>query len=858
MIVRRLIGLPAVSLVVLAICNLLLLTPVPNVLHSWAAVGLAILLPGLLLVNLLVGQRAEAPGLGEYLAYGVGAGLGLLVLLMLALSYLPGGLSFAQAALSLNALVILLIAGNVITLPGSPSFSVRLPHLDWNLVALAALLLGAALLRFTHLGYSELHGDEALVALRAVDVIQGWERALFIHKKGPGEILTGSAIYLLTGSLTEYAAHLPFALASWAGVLATYTLGRQWFGPVAGWWAGAMVAVDGYLMAFGRMIQYQSVIFLMVVLTVLAVERARQRGQDVTRYLLLAALFLATGLLAHYEAIIAVVPALVLLIALWQKQEGYWLVATRRMARWLALPLLLGAAICAAFYVPYVLDPEFFRDTFAYIFGHRLAGQAAPEVFPTVVGRSTLYSSTYYFWTLVGLTLLGMVRGYRLYTPLWLRVSLALLLVGALAALLVDATAFLSGTTAWLARGIFVLLFAPLWFGRGVPAAERAVWLWFGLPLMGVMFFIAKPGTHVYVFFIPWALVTGMVVGEVWQAVARRWGARPVRWLLAPVMLLLVLVFGNYVTQLFVRNDPEVLLTWDENRPAGYWTSYETPAFESIFGFPIRNGWKSVATLYAQGVMRGRFDTNDRFSMVPDWYLRGEGYCPRDEPNYYLLVPYPLPVDRPLVDEKRAQLAEKYYLWGTVSANERPHMEIYARRDRMAAEQEGSPRIFREEETSAFFDANLLAPFTHNGPLGDQPIPNPTNYRYGEHLYLVGHSVANQEVARGGEIELQLYWRADAPISADYFVSVQAINLQTTGKAGQRDGEPGCNRFPTTTWVPGDTIFDRYHVPIDEDAPPGEYMIYVKMYNEEGALPVTDEHGVVSDGALLTTITVVE
>jgi hypothetical protein len=299
-----------------------------------------------------------------------------------------------------------------------------------------------------------------------------------------------------------------------------------------------------------------------------------------------------------------------------------------------------------------------------------------------------------------------------------------------------------------------------------------------------------------------------------------------------------------------------VLLTWEENRPGGYWTSYETPACESIFGFPIRNGWKSVAALYTQGKMRGRFDTNDRFSMVPDWYLRGAGYCPRDEPNYYLLVPYPLPVDRILVDEKRRQLTDNYYLWGVVTSNEYPHMEIYARRDRMAAEQEGSPRTIREEDFVDFYNENLLEPFTRNGPLGAQPIPNSITYWFGDNIQLAGYSVASQEVHLGGEVELHLYWRTDAQVPADYFVSVQAINLETTGKAGQRDGEPGCNRFPTTTWVAGDTIFDRYHIPIAEDVQPGEYTLFVKMYNEHGTLPVTDANGVGSDGAALTMITV--
>jgi hypothetical protein len=347
-----------------------------------------------------------------------------------------------------------------------------------------------------------------------------------------------------------------------------------------------------------------------------------------------------------------------------------------------------------------------------------------------------------------------------------------------------------------------------------------------------------------------------MVAGAIWDWVAHRWGVMATHYVLAPVMALLTLLFGGYVYQLFVQNDPEVLLTWDENRPAGYWTSFETPAFESIFGFPIRNGWKSVASLYEQGVLRGRLDTNDRFSMVPDWYVRGEEYCGRDEANYYLLVPYPLPVDRPLVEQKRHELADRYYLWGVVTSNEQPHMEIYARRDRVGDEQEGAPRIIREEDFVDFYNENLLAPFTRNGPLGAQPIPNPSDFRFGDHIHLVGYQIDRQEVGRGGEVELNLYWRAGAPVGENYFVSIQPINLETNAKAGQRDGEPGCNRFPTTTWVVGDTLFDRYFVPIAEDAEPGEYTILVKMYNDAGTLPVMDANGMTGDGAILTTITV--
>jgi hypothetical protein len=569
---------------------------------------------------------------------------------------------------------------------------------------------------------------------------------------------------------------------------------------------------------------------------------------------------LATGLLYHYEAVIALLPATWLLFCLWRLHGGSPWLATAQLARQLLLPLGVGVGVLASFYLPFIRDPEFFRDTYAYIFDYRLAGHTVPEGLAVIAGRSTLYSSSYYFWTLVGLTVLGLLAVYHRYTPRPLRVVLTALLVAVLGLLIWDPIAFTAAP--WrLAPLLVTVLFLPGWVAPHIAAAERAAWLWFGVTLIGVLFFVKKPGTHVYIFFIPWALVAGMVVGQLWEASYLRWGERMVRGLVAPLLVLLALLFGNYVRQLFVVNEVEVLRTWDENRPVGYWTSYDSPAFESIFGFPIRNGWQTVATLYDQGVMQGRFETNDRFSMVPDWYLRGEEYCARDEGKYYLIVPYPLPVDRAIVDEQRRALDDKYTLWGTVTTNGQPHMEIYTRRDAVDLQAGTPPYEFRSEEYVDYFNRQLLAPFTRNGPLGAQPIPNPTAIGFGDQISLIGYQVDRAMVAAGGELEVALYWSTAAPLDTDYFVSIQIIDLGDATKAGQRDGEPGCNRFPTTTWVPGDRIYDRYHVPINVAARPGDYSIYVTMYSVDDAgaqqvLPVTQADGTVTSGAILGTVTV--
>ena len=78
-------------------------------------------------------------------------------------------------------------------------------------------------------------------------------------------------------------------------------------------------------------------------------------------------------------------------------------------------------------------------------------------------------------------------------------------------------------------------------------------------------------------------------------------------------------------------------------------------------------------------------------------------------------------------------------------------------------------------------------------------------------------------------------------------------------KAGQRDGEPVCNNLPTSRWLAGDTIIDRYYIPIFADAPPGTYTLLAGMYEGESGerLDIFAEDGApIGDAFGLTEITV--
>ena len=99
-------------------------------------------------------------------------------------------------------------------------------------------------------------------------------------------------------------------------------------------------------------------------------------------------------------------------------------------------------------------------------------------------------------------------------------------------------------------------------------------------------------------------------------------------------------------------------------------------------------------------------------------------------------------------------------------------------------------------------------------------------------------------IRRGDALPLTLYWRALVPAQRSYTVFLQVINSAGV-KAGQIDRLPCDGGCSTTTWRPGDLIGEWYELPIQPDAPPGEYQLIAGMYDLATAerLPWLDAQG---------------
>jgi dolichyl-phosphate-mannose-protein mannosyltransferase len=113
-------------------------------------------------------------------------------------------------------------------------------------------------------------------------------------------------------------------------------------------------------------------------------------------------------------------------------------------------------------------------------------------------------------------------------------------------------------------------------------------------------------------------------------------------------------------------------------------------------------------------------------------------------------------------------------------------------------------------------------------------VGTPTRVRFGDSALLIGYDVQLSQpvVKESRPLTLTLYWHALAPMSTSYkaFVHVVGANQQIMT---QRDSVPGDGEYPTTGWLEGEYLVDVYRLDLQADMPPGDYIIYVGLYDPD-------------------------
>jgi hypothetical protein len=110
-------------------------------------------------------------------------------------------------------------------------------------------------------------------------------------------------------------------------------------------------------------------------------------------------------------------------------------------------------------------------------------------------------------------------------------------------------------------------------------------------------------------------------------------------------------------------------------------------------------------------------------------------------------------------------------------------------------------------------------------------IQHPTEARLGEHAGLIGYGLSAESAPPGSTLTLTLYWQALGPMSQSYKVFTHLVGPD--GEIwGQKDSLPGEGSLPTSGWVEGEYLVDSYQILVKPEAPGGEYVIEIGMYEE--------------------------
>jgi 4-amino-4-deoxy-L-arabinose transferase-like glycosyltransferase len=224
-------------------------------------------------------------------------------------------------------------------------FSVRqFADMDWlrkNYPFLIVLSI-AFLLRFVNLGYSDFQGDEVR-AMLIPGPGQTIPQFLTDQRKGPMQWVVTGAIRLIDPAYTHrFVDRFPFALAGFLAVYFFYKLIEDNFSPKIALYASLFFATNGIFVAFSRIMQYQSLVILFMILALYLFSLSSKSERWKVKGLYIGFIFWALSILSHFDGVLIAPFALYFLIPR-LKDKHLW------------LSMIIPGLMLAAFYIPFVI-----------------------------------------------------------------------------------------------------------------------------------------------------------------------------------------------------------------------------------------------------------------------------------------------------------------------------------------------------------------------------------------------------------------------------------------------------------------------------------------------------------------------
>lgn len=416
----------------------------------------------------------------------------------------------------------------------------------------------AFILRFANLGYSDYQGDE-IKAFFIPDAHQSVSEFLLGQRKGPLQFFITYLIKLVDPTYSwHFLARVPFALAGLLAVYFFYRLVELYFGKRIAFFSSIFIATNGFFVAFSRIVQYQSLVILFMLLSLYYLSLAISNCRYKYLGLYLGLISWALSILAHYDGVF-IAPFAFTILSIWFSKHG---VRSWQNWRHFLLAGFIAITMLAIFYIPFMQALS--KSTVDY-WTDRIESSG-----------SKISSSKYLF---------------NVYQPIGaLYIYLTLSCLGA------------------------VSFYYKVRQKKYLPAPSIRIFvglaLWFLLPLCFMEGFVAVPGTHIYTYLLPAFIVGGL--GFYYLSKYNREFS----------LFIAMCAFGFLSLQsyiIFVDHSREFpweakqVMFWHIPKPS---TDYNL----SLFGFPYYRNWDGVRKYLFEHPEVTAFASNER-DTITDFYL---------------------------------------------------------------------------------------------------------------------------------------------------------------------------------------------------------------------------------------------
>lgn len=805
------------------LANTLILLPV----HPYFQLaGVLLLFFFLLGWAMLEGFDTAPEQLVERILLAIGLSIAISIFATLFLIYLPGSISKFKLLLFANVFIAFCV---VITLKKGHHHKLKLPERS-ELTIIIVLLTIAFIVRFPKYDYREFHEDETEVLQFSTRIIGGEESALFLHRKGPVQSLIPILTMLNIDYVDEASVRFPFLLFSILSILTVYISGKLLFDDRLGaMLAGMLLAVNGFSVAFSRMVQYQSVIFFLAPLIVWLLWYAYIKRKYVL--LLPGSLLVSASILAHFDSLLYI-PGIIYLMWLMVSK-----VCNKKVVGIVIIFWGIVAILVMSFYVPYIHDPQFSR-TFSYLADERIGNGYLYNNLTLLQNIDTVYQSKFYLPVLFVFTIFFALKNIKYEkSKIIFFILLGLTMSTYYFPKFWKVGDWNSAVLPWL-----------LLVGWGIFSLREnasVIWVLWLTSFIGYVFMVIKPQTHFYVFYSMWVIVAGIGVAGIWH-----WLETKRSWLSILAILMAVSLFSTlfyYQTVLFWHTYADYhtayIEHWEEEQLLHHlYGKLPIPTTYNYFGAPWKTGWKVIGALLEQGKLQGDYRAIGDDNKVSTWYTYSKAESCYDDPMLYFVVNN----DETILPNN----IDQYAHIGNVMVEDEPRILIYSREPQNSL-QDVESDTFSYEKYAPVFDSQARITNFVNFPRSEYA----ENWKFGDETLLISHKIKRNTLSAGDTLELTLQWQSLKTTKIWYQVFV---HIEDEKLWAQQDEDLACH-FPTFFWRKGQTTQGQFRVPIPNNIPAGEYPVMIGVYDRltMQRLPISsDDNVVVGDSLQLATITI--